>query len=1087
MPEKGTNVLRPVHASKNLYRSPVRTLLTFILLAVVSFEFFTQTAEYTVTAREITKAAGQYRGVGAVEIDAPNPATPLESYDPEDDGAYLYQYKPLTQEQIAAVSALPYISSSDTRCMTAGISDDFRRMPERGTVSDFMGRCIIQGTLSYINYDTSTLVLVDSSLVFGDLWYKDFKTYVYVGYSADGLGSNGYGRRYMESNMTVGDRYAFVVYADNRSFRESSRTFLGPNAAQPWCPAIWHIDSGAGNYIDTDEFEPLRTLMNILKADMYTFDMVYTDDMSAIMRFATGDMAIQSGRAISPEDSAGGAGVCVISKEFARTYRVGVGDKITMRLGIKLFEQYNGLGALALINPRYAPPGEDAELEIIGVYTDTDEWSKRKMEPNWCYSINTVFVPKALLRVEAGELAEHMYTPAEFSFKVADAWDIPAYINDVAPMLDSMGLHLTLSESGWLEIADNFRQAARLSTIKIIVFSAAVVIATAFAVYLFIGRKKKDYAVMRALGKTSRASAMTLLIPLVSVAAVSVLAGCGAAWSYTIRSIEHSSLLTSLEGYAINTAIPSGVILGSIFGELILTLLLAILLLLRLGALPPLMLLHENTQKQRRHARNTPISAQSILTVPSNAPLSSQAAPFTSADAPLKSKAAPFASADAPLSSQAAPFTSTDAPLNSNNSPLAPLPAPLAANAMNSTKLRNVSFTLSYAWKHMRRAAGKSALTALLALLMFSAAGQLTLMMQSYTDLIENTEITIRFAGGARLSIFPKIVDSGYVRDPYYDVSSFIDINDVTVPIAITNNITRLTGEEFSFTFAEGYDESYLGKIGEIIFIGEDVAEEHGIKPGDTVTVRSPALFRRTWAMYRFVYVIANPDLSEDELLELARDDITEALKPKTDIFTVAGTFTTATGNFCSSVFSAGSLESMTLIATQSMLNVSEFTLKDNLLADDFVDFCYSSIPGVAVGRVAFVMDTSKLKNPENILNLMETLKPILITATLLIGAFLCCLVVLQSSKEAAIMRVLGTRKRLTGSALAIEQAALCLAGLIIGTCALVVFRRQELAAISSKIAVYGALYFAVILAAASAVAWLVTRREVLDLLQTRE
>ena len=1063
MLETGTNVLRPVHALKALYRSPVRTLLTFILLAVVSFEFFTQTAEHTVTAREITNAAGQYRGVGAVEIDAPNPASPLESYDTEDDGAYLHQYQPLTQEQIDAVSALPYISSSDARCMTAGVSDDFRRMFERGTVSDFMGRCIIQGTLSYINYETSTLVLVDSSLVFGDLWYKDFKTYVYVGYSADGLGSNGYGRRYMESNMTVGDSYAFVVYADNRSFRESSRTFLGPNAAQPWCPAIWRIDSVERDYLSEDEFEPLRTLMNILRADMYTFDMVYSDDMSSIMRFAIGDMAIQSGRAISPEDSADEARVCVISKEFARTYRVGVGDKITMKLGVKLFEQYNGLGALALINPRYMPSGDEVELEIIGVYTDTDEWSKRKMEPNWCYSINTVFVPKSLLNVDSGELAGNMYTPAEFSFKVADAWDIPAYINEVAPMLDGMGLRLMLSESGWLEIADSFRQASRLSGIKIAVFSAAVVIATAFAVYLFIGRKKKDYAVMRALGKTSRASALTLLIPLASVTAVSVVAGCGAAWRYTVASIEHNNLFASLEGYAVNTSIPAGVILGCIFGELILTLLLAVLLLARMGALPPLTLLHENVQKQRKRMQNAPLS-------PINVPLTDRGAPPHSQYAPLNSQKAPLSALSSPLHSMGPT-----------------LPQPLSPRSMSSTKLRSIGFTLSYAWKHMRRAAGKSALTALLALLMFSAAGQLAIMMQSYAELIENTEITIRFAGGARLSIFPKIMDSGYVRDPYYDVSSFVDINDVTVPIAITNNITRLTGEEFSFTFADGYDKSDLERIGEIIFIGEDFAEEYDIKPGDTISVRSPALFRRTWAMYRFVYVIANPDLSEDELLELAREDITEALKPKTDIFTVAGVFSTATGNFCSSVFSPGSLESMTLIATQSMLNVSEFTLKDNLLADEFVEFCHSSIPGVAVGRVAFIMDTSKLKNPENALNLMETLKPILITATLLIGAFLCCLVVLQSSKEAAIMRVLGTRKRLTGTALALEQAALCLAGLVIGVCALVVFRRQALTSISAEIAVYGALYFAVILVAASIVSWFVTRREVLELLQTKE
>jgi len=60
--------MKPSLSLKTLYRSPVRTVLTFILLAAVTFTLFSQVLEHAVTVREIDKAAEQYDGVGAVEV-----------------------------------------------------------------------------------------------------------------------------------------------------------------------------------------------------------------------------------------------------------------------------------------------------------------------------------------------------------------------------------------------------------------------------------------------------------------------------------------------------------------------------------------------------------------------------------------------------------------------------------------------------------------------------------------------------------------------------------------------------------------------------------------------------------------------------------------------------------------------------------------------------------------------------------------------------------------------------------------------------------------------------------------------------------
>lgn len=51
-----------------------------MLLTVTTFAFFSQTAEYAVTAREFNNAAKQYCGIGTVEISPPNDSLPGSDY-----------------------------------------------------------------------------------------------------------------------------------------------------------------------------------------------------------------------------------------------------------------------------------------------------------------------------------------------------------------------------------------------------------------------------------------------------------------------------------------------------------------------------------------------------------------------------------------------------------------------------------------------------------------------------------------------------------------------------------------------------------------------------------------------------------------------------------------------------------------------------------------------------------------------------------------------------------------------------------------------------------------------------------------------
>ena len=149
--------------------------------------------------------------------------------------------------------------------------------------------------------------------------------------------------------------------------------------------------------------------------------------MTVIRRFVDSFMSIVKGRALTPEDSESGRAVCVISRELSEEYGLDVGDSLPLKLGTVFFEQYKGLGAVAGTRERYSPAETDVELEIVGIYADTDPIRNQFDTRNWSYSINTVFVPTSLLPVSGETLESHEFTPSELSIVVSAGSIIPSW------------------------------------------------------------------------------------------------------------------------------------------------------------------------------------------------------------------------------------------------------------------------------------------------------------------------------------------------------------------------------------------------------------------------------------------------------------------------------------------------------------------------------------------------------------------------------------------------------------------------------------------------------------------------------------
>ena len=644
--------MRFAFSIKTLLRAPVKTILTLLLLGIVSFTFISQTVEYVITNREMEDAAELYVGVGTVEISsAPDLYTGVAEYidaDPrvaqqysEETQAYLMdelRYRPLTAELVDVITTLPYVSSVSTRYMTAGVSDIYYRPHDGGLFFNYTARCVVEATLREVRYGASDsfggftddgdfykyneIILEECRLLGGATgslheYYPTLTVAAYPFLYDEKYGEIGLHAQiatitpyyendsaYLESLIT-GGRYVFVLRYDSLNDqktgadRQASTFMLSEFLSAPWCETIWPVEDTSAEYLSTDEFAPLRKLIEITNSDAHTFDVVYTDDMGAIMRFAEGKMAVVDGRALTREDNEAGRNICVVSREFAAENGLAVGDTVTLMLGTELFEQYKSLGAVAGTLSRYKPAEIPAALEIVGIYTDVDAAIPQSATPNRSYSVSTFFVPKSLLQASEDALAGHVFSPSEVSFTMANAWDIPAFLEESAPIISDLGLHLVFYDGGWTDIADAYQTAGRLSRMRIPALALALIAANVFVVYLFVGRKKKEYAITRALGAPRRSAAKVLFLPLVVINAASALAGGVAAWVYAIpsfmalKAISSSDVFSAFAGDSAHRPVPVGVVLGCVSGEILLALIITLILLRRIGKQSPLSLLHD--------------------------------------------------------------------------------------------------------------------------------------------------------------------------------------------------------------------------------------------------------------------------------------------------------------------------------------------------------------------------------------------------------------------------------------------------------------------------------------------------------------
>lgn len=398
-----------------------------------------------------------------------------------------------------------------------------------------------------------------------------------------------------------------------------------------------------------------------------------------------------------------------------------------------------------------------------------------------------------------------------------------------------------------------------------------------------------------------------------------------------------------------------------------------------------------------------------------------------------------------------------------------------------------------YIFRHIRRATAKSLLSVLLAAALIAALGQFSLSIRSnrarVDELYDTTEViahVINRSGsvGTRVpyEAIKLLNDTGFASSVYAAADGPCEW---TQPSSSgqqgrLHNVTSLEeyGKAKNVTFMDGYDSSiFYDSIEPVCLISASIMKESGLSFGDRIRVTGASLDTR----------MKSNDPEQ-------RDGI---------YFTVVGSFEMGLstldivvpfwtmdrqrfGMYMGDYDDAG-------IAKTVRFRVNNAILRDESAYRDVPLAVLAESDSSTINRLSLLILDDEVKNVIQPLSrntaLLEQTLPFVALLVLVIGAAIPGLIIVQTSKEAAIMRVLGTPSSRVSAILTGEQFVLCAVGLLLGASGLGAAHRftGELSLIAKEMTLYVAGYLVLTLIVCYAASVVTVAKKPLELLQAKE
>ena len=257
----------------------------------------------------------------------------------------------------------------------------------------------------------------------------------------------------------------------------------------------------------------------------HSFGVMTTNDFSGIPAFNLGNVYMKEGRAITDEEFASGAKVCILNRELATLQNWKVGQKINFD-----FYEYdyftNATSKNSVLAPRYLFTSPDhffdsGEYEVVGIYdvrpmTGSSTISEAAISVPW----NTIYIPEKSLT----------NAPAEEDRPVTGAlltiWLENGKIEPFIERMNELGItgakqgdyeaRFTFYDQGYSRIQPSLEALSGTAELLLILSSSLLAIAALLLAFFYAQSQKQSIGTMRLLGcSKARAFAAAMLSALI--------------------------------------------------------------------------------------------------------------------------------------------------------------------------------------------------------------------------------------------------------------------------------------------------------------------------------------------------------------------------------------------------------------------------------------------------------------------------------------------------------------------------------------------------------------------------------------------
>jgi len=1040
-----------VHLLSTL-RQPIRTLFFVLLLGLISFVFVSKAVGFILVQRETETLGSYYRSIGILE----------NVKDPQSGDI---------SAGIELIESSPYVAYGDNRKVVSGVMRDTYNANDKfkWTNSTLFKEMLPQESWPNVY---STDVYFYGELIKNEPVQNNRK--VTVGYSLTFkidtvLAAYPENARQGQSirllfmfegqetviplidAMEIGQRYFIRAWKDTSQLDDLQTSTLQMIPLDD--DRLWYQPLAKNEQMDfsTPEMASIKNKIDILNENIHTLNIIATVDMSAMpmMQEVSRYYYLTEGRMLNHQDHLAGNKVIVVTKDFAsmRGFRLGDEIQLTLRPLKDTYYGYIRDGIDSLLWRSY-PTYQDT-FTIVGLYGRTTE------------SNLYAYIPAGSLRPGYESSMHAQFTwENDYSFVLHSSRDETQFTQIFKSPLEALGIRLTFLKNNGPAYWSAVDPIRRSSATEVLIFGLLLVMALIMAVFLYLLQHKREYAIARALGVPRKLANRQAAYPLLLFGGFGILLGGIISWKDALdKARSNLSAIPTPAGISPSADLSPLFLAGICILIFVLLAVFTWLGLSNISRRPVYELLQGQTT---RHAR----SQKRILTDSSGKSVPSSHASSTAAVTGVGST--PRVSA--------------------------------TSQVRFAGKSKYTPSSLSrYVVRHGLRSRLKSILTLVIALGFMTSMGWFQQTMdrsQKEIDHLYNTteiEADILKTGSTTSSsggedfiprrIIDSVFTSGFVNE------SILEAETTWVKIE-----TLEPEGEFSGEFAVyAYDSPD--------------AFHSGMSDPDSL------VFASRWNMDRFtqprtlkeIKETGLPALFPARLLEQLQVNIGDTIRIKdrlerTYTCLIVGQYSGWIGSSAYSTYTPIG-ESYVLIPLTILestegaftrFRVAHFVL-DPTRNRDLPELRASmeTVMNVYGSKFRFVIWDEELRivvaQLEKNLSILQVLYPVVMAVSVLIAAGLCFLLLMQKTREAAILRVLGTTHTAVRLALIMESFSLSLIGVLSGLgLAALLWNASEASPIAALLTSAG-LYLAGALAGLVSGAILVTNKQPIELLQVKE